>query len=83
MNIAIMPLICCAVASIGCGYSPAIMQPKIAAMSDAELIRHNQMVNTGIVPDVNPQAEWTLAEMKRRGLIGPGRDGIPAKEGQP
>jgi hypothetical protein len=63
----------------GCGYNPAVMQPKIAAMSDAELMRHNQMVNTGIVPDVNPQAEWTLAEMKRRGLIGAGRDGIPGE----
>ncbi len=64
-----------------CGYNQPYMEARFARMSDAELIRHNQFVNQGLAPDVNPQAEWTLAEMKRRGLVGPGRDGIPA-EGQ-
>lgn len=68
----------------GCGYNPAIMQPKFAAMSDAELLRQHHFLNSGYNPIVNPQqGEWVVAEMKRRGLIGPGRDGIPAKEGQP
>jgi hypothetical protein len=75
----VLPLIVLLLA--GCGYNPAIMQPRFAAMSDADLIRHHHFLNAGWNPTVNrQQGEWVLAEMKRRGLVGPGRDGIPARE---
>jgi hypothetical protein len=77
----VLPFLLCLFLT-GCGYNPAIMQPRLAAMSDAQLIRHHHFLNAGWNATINrQQGEWALAEMKRRGLIGPGRDGIQAKEG--
>lgn len=64
-------------AAAGCGYSEPHMRAKYAAMSDAELIRENQRANRGFHPEMFEHEKWTLDEMKRRGLVGQGRDGLP------
>jgi hypothetical protein len=68
----------------GCGYSRAWSEPRIRALSDEDLITAHQVAAEPLTAATVPlQRELTTAEMKRRGLLGPGRDGIPAKEGQP
>jgi uncharacterized lipoprotein YmbA len=66
----------------GC-VSESTARANYAKLSDSDLMTaHATASQPGAVLMV-PQARHRIAdEMKRRGLIGPGRDGIPAKEGQ-
>ncbi len=74
----LLPLLGC-LALAGC-VSDATAARNYAKMSDADLIyTHHAAVQGGLF--VPRYRDLTTAEMKRRGLMGPGRDGIPA-EGQ-
>jgi len=61
----------------GCGLNEDYMKPRIARLSDKELMRGYQIMSSGVAPFRSPQEQWYLDEMKRRGLVGAGRDGKP------
>lgn len=61
----------------GCGYNETYMTEKFRAMSDADLLRAHAAATMPLSSALNPQYKWTTAEMKRRGLLGPGKDGKP------
>ena len=68
----------------GCVVDDATARANLSKLSDSDLMTaHANASQSGAVLLVPRARHQMLDEMKRRGLVGQGRDGIPAKEVQP
>jgi hypothetical protein len=71
------------IALTGC-VSESTARANYAKMSDSDLMTAHSTANQAGAVLLVPEARHRiLDEMKRRGLVGQGRDGILDKEGQP
>lgn len=78
----VLPLI--ALLLTGCVVSDERARHNLSKLSDSDLMTaHANASRPGSVLMVPKARHQIFEEMQRRGLVGPGRDGIPTKEGQP
>ena len=79
MNLRIAFILAGAAALSSCGLNRAYVERQYAKMSDAQLITAHAQASDPLAAATSKQDELAVAEMKRRGLIGPGRDGVPPR----